>query len=396
MPIFAEPIFDKRFESLNEVASWTEESSSAFQRLPIDGLIENHSVFLDDEYFGIGDTLLRFNDRGIRGFCSAIGFRFDQLKKLEKPSLATDVINDLIGQSDVRQRLADQHFVLDETKNTIIGVVSESYVTYQNVNFLKDIQSYLNQEQELFPGDGFEFREAYAVNTELTLRFCSHHHHGTVRGRGGSGEDKTIIGLEFANSMEGGKSLRVNYFLHRLVCSNGMMVPAAESINRINHSGKRETFEFRLKSRFDEVIRKIDHVKEMIYDLGDIRFDPTMFARNRGLAKRVFGVVPATKQLIAKQKGIDLQKPKHLNAEERKKAQIEIDSRILELIPDCFGGEDSAKVFQSNWRDSATAFDLVNVFTEYAKGAETSRERLEIEQKAGELAKYISDNKKKL
>jgi hypothetical protein len=85
-----------------------------------------------------------------------------------------------------------------------------------------------------------------------------------------------------------------------------------------------------------------------------------------------------------------------LNAEERKKAQIEIDSRMLELIPDCFGGEDSARVFQSNWRDSATAFDLVNVFTEYAKGAETSRERLEIEQKAGELAKYISDNKKKL
>jgi hypothetical protein len=52
-------------------------------------------------------------------------------------------------------------------------------------------------------------------------------------------------------------------------------------------------------------------------------------------------------------------------------------------------------VFQTTVRDSATVFDLVNVFTEYAKATLPSQ-RLDIEEKAGRLAKYISDNKKKL
>jgi hypothetical protein len=38
---------------------------------------------------------------------------------------------------------------------------------------------------------------------------------------------------------------------------------------------------------------------------------------------------------------------------------------------------------------------LINVFTEYAKDRPPSQ-RLEIEEKAGRLAKYINDNKRKL
>jgi len=39
-------------------------------------------------------------------------------------------------------------------------------------------------------------------------------------------------------------------------------------------------------------------------------------------------------------------------------------------------------------------FDFLNVFTEYAKTCKPGR-KIEIEEKAGTLAKYIADNAKK-
>ena len=72
MPILSEDIYQNRFESLDEVETWAERTNDELVRLPILGLIENHAKFSDDEYFGVGDTLLRFNARGIRSFCSII------------------------------------------------------------------------------------------------------------------------------------------------------------------------------------------------------------------------------------------------------------------------------------------------------------------------------------
>jgi len=79
---------------------------------------------------------------------------------------------------------------------------------------------------------------------------------------------------------------------------------------------------------------------------------------------------------------------------EKRRIKLEHDARAIALIPKYFGGEIAGRVFQSHWRDSATVFDFVNVFTEYAKNR-TPSEKLDIEGKTGTLAKYIAENAKK-
>ena len=69
-------------------------------------------------------------------------------------------------------------------------------------------------------------------------------------------------------------------------------------------------------------------------------------------------------------------------------------SYLIGLIPPHFGGADSGKVFDSSFRDKTTVFDFVNVFTEYAKTQRPAR-KLEIEERAGTLAKHIADNARK-
>src|SRR6266567_3091910 len=183
MPIVAEPINEIALDNMSVVRDWIHETQHNLRRIPIAGILGNSGVFHDDEYLGDGDVMWRFNDRGIRSFCQRIGFRFDQLAKLEAPSLASQVINDLLQQSEIRSRLAGDEVVLDERTNTIIGIVSRSYISYTNEQFVADINRLLNG---LGKADAFRFHEAYGINTELTVRFLSEKRHGTIEGRGGS------------------------------------------------------------------------------------------------------------------------------------------------------------------------------------------------------------------
>jgi hypothetical protein len=67
---------------------------------------------------------------------------------------------------------------------------------------------------------------------------------------------------------------------------------------------------------------------------------------------------------------------------------------LINCIPEHLGGEHSNKVFLSSMRDNATVFDFLNVFTEHAKNCKPAQ-KLDIEEKTGTLAKYISDNARK-
>lgn len=392
MALIAETVPQTRFDRFDDVQDWISDTSGHLDRLSVKGVLESGAAFIDDEYLGDGDTMFRFNEDGIRALCRLAGFRFDQLSKLESPSLATAVLNDLLSQQDVRTRMSDSEFVVDDRSMTIIGIVSASYVSYDNPQFIGDIQNFLDSIQKDEP---FTFQEGYVVNTELTVRFCSTKRHGEIKGRGGQDVDRTKLGMEFHNSMVGTSSVRVNYFLHRLICANGMMVPASESVSRIHHSGNRETFNRRLQHRFDELLRKLNTMAEMLTTLGEIPFDPARLVSNRDVNSQLFEVIPAMKRTICDGEGLRLDYPSNATAEERRKLKIEHDAAVARLIPKYFAGEHSKRVFQTTFRDSATVFDLVNVFTEYAKGTTPSL-RLDIEEKTGRLAKYISDNKKKL
>jgi hypothetical protein len=292
----------------------------------------------------------------------------------------------------MRVKLSDDECVVDARTGTIIGLVSSTYVTDSNSEFFQDITRFL----EALPDDQrLEFHEAYGVNTELTMRFTLTKDHGTIQGRGGQGADRSKVGLEFRNTMVGNSSVRINYFVHRLVCANGLMVPAAGAVNRIFHSGRRDTFNQRLERSFREVLRNVGKIQDLLSTLGALDFDPTSLARVRAVSDSVFDIIPGSKQVITTNENLFLRYPADTPADERERLRREHDAQIIGLIPKHFGGELSRKVFASHFRDKASLFDFVNVFTEHAK-SKAPAQKLEIEERAGALAKYIADNARKL
>jgi hypothetical protein len=280
---------------------------------------------------------------------------------------------------------------VDERSNTIIGLVSKTYVTYSNGEFVADIERLLSS----VPKDQrFNFHEGFGVNTELTLRFTSVKHHGIIRGRGGEGEDKTAIGLDFKNSMVGNTAVRINCFLHRLICANGLMVPAAEVLNRVFHSGQRSSLRHRLDRSFAEVTRSLSRLPKLLDTLGAKTFAPEALAKNRSLVERIFDVVPGSKRMIAEKEDLYVRYPEDIAATERERLRREHDAAMIDRIPKYLGGELSQGVFKARMRESASLFDFINVFTEHANSKRPA-ERLEIQEKAGALADYLAANSRK-
>jgi hypothetical protein len=66
---------------------------------------------------------------------------------------------------------------------------------------------------------------------------------------------------------------------------------------------------------------------------------------------------------------------------------------VIKQIPSLIGGEHSNKVFNSQWRENASMFDFINLFTEEAQNYKPEQ-RLNIEKEAGNLANFIIKNKK--
>jgi hypothetical protein len=243
-------------------------------------------------------------------------------------------------------------------------------------------------------GDRFQFHGAYEVNTELTIRYTSETRHGAVAGLGGRAEDISKLGLEFRNSMVGTSAVRLNYFLYRLACANGMMVPAASSMSRVIHSGRPDSFSSRLSACFNEIHRKLQSVAEMLTTLGNLAFDPAMLASDTHASERVFDIIPGSKQILCDSLGAYLRYPADASEADKRGLRITHHSKLIGSIPEYFGRENAKSVFASRWRDQATIFDFVNVFTEYVKSCSPAKQ-LEVEEKAGGLAKYISDNSRR-
>ncbi len=104
----------------------------------------------------------------------------------------------------------------------------------------------------------------------------------------------------------------------------------------------------------------------------------------------IFDIIPGSKGDI-----VDTYKIKRTpNNENMKKNKIMRETQIINLVPDFLGGEYSQKVFSSGFRNNASMFDFINIFTEAAKEM-TPAKKLETEEKAGILANWIAKNKRK-
>lgn len=391
MSLQTEAVEALRFEQPGAMAHWIETTQAGLRRVPVRGLLAQGASFLDDEYLGDGETQLRFNEPALRGLCNRLGYRFEALTQLATPSLASTVLNDLISQRALLERLDQEEFVVDTGRQTIIGLVSASYVGYGNGKFLDDISALL---RELPDGDGFTFKEAYGINTELTVRFTSEKRQGTLKNYRGQSDDITLLGLEFKNSMVGTSAVRLSYFLHRLVCSNGMMVPAAGATNRVFHSGDPTSFHKRLGYCFGEVHRKLGQLIELLRDLAAIEFNPERLATDDNVTTQVFDIIPGTKQALCQQTGSYLRFPANCSVPDKRHMTWDHHATLLSAIPVYFGEQHANAVFKSSFRNNASLFDFLNIFTEHANSCPPA-ERLEIQHKTGILAKYLVENARK-
>ncbi|MCG8600472.1 MAG: DUF932 domain-containing protein, partial [Verrucomicrobiales bacterium] len=317
-----------------------------------------------------------------------LGYRIDQLARLHEPSLASQVLNDLISQSDVLDGLRRDQFVVDERSRTIIGLVSESYVTYSNEDFFQDVQSFLS---DLALDDSFSFCEGFGINTELTIRFRSEKRHGVVKDARGEKTDRTDFGIELKNSMVGTSAVHISYFLNRLLCSNGMTVPTASSVGRVIHSGKRGSFNRRMEHCFFEVLRNFRRIGDLLEQVSAISFEPGQLAENKGIVDQLFGIIPGSKKKICDDEKLHFRPEPDLSVADKRRQRIAHDTEVISLLPKHFGREHSAAVFNSPYRDNASLFDLLNVFTEYAK-EESPERKLGIQQRTGSFAKYVAEN----
>jgi len=388
-----QPVKEESFRSLEKLKEAARKEENAIVRIPVGGILKHGVQFSDDEYFGVGDTVLHFNQNGIRSFCSFLGIRLDTLELLEQRDLACEVLNDLLAQRIVRDRLRTKQLVVDERSNEIVGMLSESYVGYSNFQLLTDTEKLLFPKAKhvtLFPDDGdFVFKGGYSVNTQLSLRFTIKEKAGVIKGRGGQGDDVTDLGFQLKNSMVGDSSVNINFFLYRKICANGLVSPAGSTVNRIFHSGKQQGFSIRLGKAFSEIRRRIGQAGTMVKQLAALEFSPELLAK-AGASDMIFGIIRGSKREIIARFKIP-NSPRDGNRKENRTAR---EAAIIAHIPGIYAGELSRKVFESSWRDNASMFDFINVFTEYAKDL-GPKDKIEIEEKAGALADWIARNKRK-
>ena len=235
-------------------------------------------------------------------------------------------------------RFEDQAFAVNARSHTVLGAVSKSYVFYSNQDFIQDIQDLLSGGQiAFFPKDSlgrFRYVNGFSVNTQLFLKFILRVESGRVTGPGGEGEDVTEIGILFKNSMMGDAAVSIQYFVHRLLCANGLIVPGGASQARISHSGKRRNFVKRLERSFREVERKIGSTATAVKSLMAMDFDPESLVRTK-LTPKVFDIIPGSRSGIMAEHRI----PKRQKTRMTRGERTEYEASIIDHIPKTFAGK---------------------------------------------------------
>ena len=128
----------------------------------------------------------------------------------------------------------------------------------------------------------------------------------------------------------------------------------------------------------------------MIENLGGIAFDPSRLAKFADLAL-LFSILPnrdLKEEALARARRHDYSQCSPKERELRRAADA------INMLPFCLGGNEALRVFNSHWRDGASMYDFINIFTEHAKTLPNGQ-RIDVETKAGKLAAWISQNKRK-
>ena len=128
----------------------------------------------------------------------------------------------------------------------------------------------------------------------------------------------------------------------------------------------------------------------MIESLGSIPFDSHSLAQHADL-KLLFSIIP---DRDLKAEALDQTKSRDYSESSKGNRELARLSDAVAALPHCVGGPEALSVFRSRWRDGASMYDFINIFTEHAKTL-SNGEKIEAESRAGDLAFWIYQNKRK-
>lgn len=376
MAFTTQPVEEQVFDSLEDLNDYLLLEKDRLSIVPIENFIKKGAVFIHDEYYGKNPDYVCFNEDGFRSFCYAFKLPMAFLQNLPEAGLASRNLNDYFSQEEMKEKLKIYSFVIDVKNKTVVGVVTNSYVGYSNATFLEEV------EQAIPDGfNSYEFTRSYLINTRLHLRLLSRTiEAGMICKNGDTKKDVSKIGIECRNSMVGDSSVRVSYFIRRLICANGLTVQS-KNAGIVYHRGNPETFNIRIKKNIRPVIRSLRHTAKFIEKLMEIPYSPETLVVAGG-ANEVYKVLALYPNERVERKSLTGKRIRQFDIEK------------IRQYPERFGGMLSEEVFNSRFRDNQSMFDFVNIFTEFAK-TQSPRKRLETEEKAGNLASWIMKNKRK-
>ena len=390
------PLVSKRFDSFEETFAYVTEEKDRIFQISMEELWNRGARIQEDSKFGIGGADCDFNRHGFQAFCRLFKAPESFVYEMQERGLASRVLNDAMEHNT--ENMHNKELIIDERTNTIIGIVSNQFANYSNKTFLEDFFTFSSRgnQRNLFLdlsdfGD-FKFKEAYSINAQLFLRFTSKIVRGIISGDGGQGEDVSEIGAEIVNSMAGGHAMRLSWYVHRLICANGLVAWVGGENNRVIHRGSTRNFKDRFQDRVKTLIKNFTTAKRMIENLGDMTFDPHKLARHTDIEK-IFSIIS---HLDLKAKMAGMIENNDYSSLPRKEREYRKNSDMVAQIPYYFMSEihQGLPVFRSTWRDNSSMYDFINIFTEYAKQLPHAQ-KIETETRAGELASWISQNKRK-
>ncbi len=394
MTFTVDAVRSEQFDDFDMLLSFVSEEEKRLFRLPLKGYIEKGARFNDEHGIGTDGDGYKFNEASYRLLCNMAGISPSTLENLQEKGLASRLLNDLFLSGNISRNLDSLEIVCDEENRQVLGFVSESYVGYSNKRFVDEVIVALDPERNrgsLFPDLGeFEFQQGYSVNSRLYLRIVSKKTVGKVQGRGGAGEDISKIGLELTNTMAGGYALRMSYFIHRLICANGLIAPVSGGAGKIIHSGSLQNFERRLHQGVGSILGSLQHAAKLLESLAEIPFDTRLLASSARFDD-MFSIVPGL-DLKSECKRIILNRD-YSAINDKKERALQRKADMLASISTVLGRKHSLAVFNSHWRNNASMWDFINIFTEYAKELDIQK-KLEAERRAGEVADWIAKNKR--
>ena len=382
------------YKNLEELVPFLQEEKEHIYQISLQPMLDEKAEVSDDQSLGYGSTQLGFTDEGFEQFCRTLGTAHWVVQQTQRPGLATDLLNDRIFELNKHSAFAKTELIIDGRTNRIIGTVSNKYVGYSNHTLLRTISDTLSdkagKQQDMFGLDfgNFKIQEAYSYNSRLFLRLLSEHKNGFIYGKGGHGDDITQTGLEISNSMSGGHALKLSYFLRRLVCANGLVVPTGSQSGRVIHTGSASSFSNRVNRAVASIAGSLKNAHTLINRLYGLDFQPDKMV-NANLTQTICHVISGRdlKQELGHKVRLPLREKEELKAQEIKQKEEEL---LLQLILRTLG----SKVIHSPWRDNVSMFDFINIFTETANSLD-HKEKIATQMNAGKLADHIANNKKK-